>query len=131
MTIPLLSLSIFIIWTMVLAILLIAARLRHLSSGGSPADFGDPTGNKLLWRLLRAQANCAENLPLYAGVVLILAVRGVATGAIDVLAILYITFRLLHSLFHLFNFNPNYRVACLGVQFLCLLGLLASATIFT
>ena len=68
--------------------------------------------------------NCAENLPLYAGVVLLLEVRGVANGAIDSLAVAYISFRIFHSLIHLFNLNPNFRVVCLGIQFICLLGLM-------
>ena len=123
MTLPLWGLCVFILWTMFLAVLLIATRLRHLSAGGSPVDFGDPVGNKLLWRLFRAQANCAENLPLYVGVVLILEVRDVSNSAIDSLAVTYIGFRILHSLIHIFDLNPNFRVACLGVQFACLLGL--------
>lgn len=87
-------------------------------------DFGDPVGNKLLWRLFRVQANCAENLPLYAGVVLLLEVRGVANGAVDLLAVAYISFRIFHSLIHLFDLNPNFRVVCLGIQFICLFGLM-------
>lgn len=127
MTPPLWGLFFFILWTMLMVIVLIITRLRHLKLGGSVADFGDPVGNKLLWRLLRVQTNCAENLPLYGGVVLLLIARGIANSAIDSLAIIYVAFRLLHSLVHLFNFHPNYRVACLSVQFTCLLGLLALA----
>ena len=124
MTVPLWGLLAFIIWSMFIVALLLATRLRHLNAGGSPLDFGDPTGNKLLWRIFRAQANCAENLPLYAGIVLLLEVRGVANIIIDSLAITYIGFRILHSLIHIFGFNPNFRVACLGVQFACLIVLM-------
>ncbi|MEM9540651.1 MAG: MAPEG family protein [Cyanobacteria bacterium P01_E01_bin.42] len=127
MSVPLWGLCVFIIWTMAIAILLIAVRLRHLQQGGSVTDFGDPTGNKLLWRVFRSQANCVENLPLYAGVVLLLEVREIGNGAIDALVAIYIGFRLLHSLIHIFGFNPNFRVACLGVQFACLLGLMGLA----
>lgn len=124
MTIPLWCLCIFIVWIMFIVVLLISARLRHLSVGGSPKDFADPVGNKLLWRLYRTQANCAENLPLYAGAVLLLEVREVSNGIIDSLAIIYISFRILHSLIHIFGFDPIFRVACLGIQFICLLGLI-------
>ena len=126
MTFPMWGLCVVILWTMGIVVLLIAARLRHLSAGGSVMDFGDPTGNKLLWRLLRSQVNCAENLPLYAGTVLILEVREVASTAVDVLAIIYVSFRILHSLIHIFGLNPNLRVTFLGIQFLCLLGLLVN-----
>ncbi|NEP41576.1 MAG: MAPEG family protein [Okeania sp. SIO2H7] len=124
MTLPLWGLWVFIIWTILLVVLLIAKRVQHLMTGGSPADFGDPTDNTLLWRLYRAQVNCAENLPLYAGAIFILEVRNVTNSVVDSLAVTYIIFRIAHSLIHIFGFDPKYRVACLGVQFLCLLGLL-------
>ena len=124
MTLPLWGLCIFIVWTMFTVVLLIIVRLRHLSAGGSSMDFGDPVGNKLLWRFYRVQVNCVENLPLYAGAVLLLEVRGITNEIIDSLAIAYITFRILHSLIHIFDLNPNFRVTCLGIQFICLLGLM-------
>lgn len=129
MTIPLWGLCTFIVWTMFIVILLTAVRLRHLSLGGSPMDFADSVGNKLLWRVYRTQANCAENLPLYAGTVLLLEVRGIGNEIIDSLVVAYITFRILHSLIHIFNFNPNFRVICLGIQFVCLLGLIINGVI--
>jgi uncharacterized MAPEG superfamily protein len=123
-SIPFWGLCVFIVWTMLIVIFLIAMRLRHLRMGGSPADFGDPTDNKLLWRLWRSQANCTENLPLYTGAILLLTVRGVANSAVDALAIVYISSRLLHSLIHITNLNPILRVACLGIQFACLISIL-------
>lgn len=127
MTVPLWGLCVSIVWAIVLVIILLAARLQHLQKGGTIAEFGDPTGNKLIWRAFRAQANFAENFPLYLGVVLLLEVRDMGNGAIDALAAIYIVFRLLHSLIHIFGFNPNFRVACLGVQFIALLGLMGLA----
>ena len=127
MSVPLWGLCVLIVWAMVLVIVLIAVRFQHLQKGGSIADFGDPTGNKPIWRAFRAQANFAENFPLYAGIVLLLEVRDVGNSAIDALAVTYISFRLLHSLIHIFGFNPNFRVACLGVQFVSLLGLMGLA----
>ena len=127
MTLPLWGLCLLIIWTMFLVVLLITKRVQHLTAGGSPADFGDSTDNKLLWRLYRAQANCAENLPLYIGAIFLLEVRNVSNSVVDSLAVTYIIFRIAHSLIHIFGFDPKYRVACLGVQFLCLLGLIIYA----
>ena len=124
MTLPLWGLCIFIVWIMFIVVLLIIVRLRYLRAGGSPMDFGDPVGNKLLWRVYRAQVNCAENLPLYAGAVLLLEVRDITNSVTDSLAVAYIASRILHSLIHVFDFNPNFRVTCLGIQFICLLGLM-------
>ena len=126
MTLPLWSLCIFILWTMGIVVFLIVARLRHLSAGGSVMDFGDPTGNKLLWRLWRSHVNCAENLPLYLGALLLIEVRGIANNAVNILTVIYISFRILHSLIHMIGLNPNLRVAFLGIQFICLLSLLVN-----
>lgn len=130
MTLPLWGLLVFILWTMFIVVLLLTVRLRHLSAGGSPVDFGDPVGNKLIWRVYRAQANCVENLPLYAGIIFLLEVRGVTNGVIDLLAGAYIGFRILHSLIHIFDLNPNFRVTCLGIQFICLLGLIINGIVY-
>ncbi|MEO6863354.1 MAG: MAPEG family protein [Microcoleus sp.] len=72
MTFPLWGLVIFILWTIAVVIALITVRIRHLSAGGSPKDFGTPNDQSLLWRLFRVQSNLVENLPLYLGVVFLL-----------------------------------------------------------
>jgi uncharacterized MAPEG superfamily protein len=127
MTAPLWGLMIFILWTIAVVILLIAVRLRHLSTGGSTQDFGTPNDASLLWRLFRVQANLVENLPLYLGVVFLLNVRGISGIAVDGLAIVYIVFRLIHSAIHIAGLNPIFRVLCLGVQFICLVALIVMA----
>jgi uncharacterized MAPEG superfamily protein len=127
MTAPLWGLAIFILWTIAVVILLIAARLRHLSTGGSIQDFGTPNDESLLWRLYRVQANLVENLPLYLGVVFLLSVRGISGMAIDGGAIVYISFRLMHSAIHIAGLNPIFRIVCLGIQFSCLIALTAMA----
>lgn len=124
MTIPLWGLVIFILWTIVAVVLLLAVRLRHLATGGSPKDFAVIDDNNLMWRLFRVQANLVENLPLYLGVVLLLTIRGVSGGIIDLLVAVYTTFRLLHSLVHIVGANPTLRVLSLGIQFSCLIGLI-------
>jgi len=129
MTFPLWGLCIFIIWTMLVTIALFPVRLQHLKAGGSPLDYGNPEGNKLVWRMWRTQVNCSENLPLYLGAIVLLLVRGVANDVVNLLVVIYITFRVLHSLIHIFNLDPNFRVACLGIQFLALIGLISSAVV--
>jgi uncharacterized MAPEG superfamily protein len=127
MTIPLWGLAIFVIWTIVVVLLLLAVRIRHLSAGGSPKDFATPNDESLLWRLFRVQANLVENLPLYIGVVLLLTLRGVSGTIVDSLVIVYIVFRLVHSLIHIAGINPMFRLGSLVIQLVCLVVLTALA----
>lgn len=128
MTIPLWGLVVFIGWTIAIVVFLLVVRIRHLSTGGSPKDFGIPNDESLLWRLLRVQSNLVENLPLYLCVVFLLTVRGISGTAIDSLAVTYIAFRLVHSLIHIARINPNFRVLCLAMQFSCLIALTILST---
>lgn len=127
MTIPLWVLAIFVLWTIAVVVMLLGARLRFLSSGGDPRAFGIPDDGNLIWRLFRAQANLVENLPLYAGAVLILSVRGVTGGAVDAFALFYIVFRIAHSVIHILGLYSGLRLACLIVQLVCLVGLVGFA----
>lgn len=127
MTVPLWGLVIFILWTIAVVILLLIVRIRHLAAGGSPKAFAEINDNNLMWRLFRVQANLVENLPLYLGAVLLLLVRGVSGSLADLLASVYITFRLLHSVIHIIGADPRLRILSLGIQFGCLIGLIALA----
>ncbi len=122
-TVPLWGLVIFILWTIAVVALLLIVRVRHLAAGGSPKDFGVPNDASLIWRIFRVQANLIENLPLYLGVVFLLTVRGVSGSAIDLLVVIYITFRLLHSIIHIVGANPNLRLFSLLIQLSCLVSL--------
>lgn len=123
MTVPLWGLVIFILWTIAVVLLLLAARIRHLSTGGSPKDFGTPNDESLLWRLMRSQSNLVENLPLYIGVLFLLTVRGVYGTVVDALVVVYIVFRLVHTVIHIAGIDPFFRFLCLMVQLVCLIGL--------
>jgi uncharacterized MAPEG superfamily protein len=127
MTIPLWSLAFFVAWTIFVVIFLLGVRTRILMSGGSPAEFGVPDDRKLVWRLFRTQANCVENLPLFAAVVLVAAVRGVDSGALDILSLVYMAGRVAQSTIHMAGINPMYRFAMLVVQLLSLVGMLILA----
>lgn len=129
MTLPFWGLAIFILWTIAIVVTLIAFRLRHLSKGGSPKDFGTQNDDSLLWRLFRVQSNLIENLPLYLGVVFLLTVRGVSGTAVDVLIVAYIVFRLVHSVVHIAGLNPLFRVLSLGIQLSCLVALIIMAVL--
>jgi uncharacterized MAPEG superfamily protein len=127
MTVPLWGLVVFIVWIMAIVVLLITTRIRHLATGGDVKDFGVQNDQSLLWRLLRVQANLVENLPLYLGVVFLLIIRGVSGSAIDILIIIYMAFRIIHSMVHIAGMNPLFRVFCLAIQFTCLGSLIALA----
>lgn len=129
MTSPLWGLVIFILWTIAIVALLLTVRIRHLSAGGSPKDFGTPNDESLLWRLFRVQSNLVENLPLYIGVVFLLTVRGVSGTAVDLLVSLYIVFRLVHSVIHIAGINPIFRLFSIGIQLACLIALTALAVL--
>lgn len=123
MTFPLWGLAIFILWTIVVVVLLLAVRIRHLAAGGSVKDFGTPNDESLLWRLYRVHANLVENLPLYLGVLFLLTVRGVSGTVVDVLVVVYIGFRILHSLIHIAGVDPMFRLLSLAIQLSCLVAL--------
>lgn len=127
MTFPLWGLVIFIVWTIAVVALLLTVRIRHLSAGGSVKDFGTPNEESLLWRLFRVQSNLIENLPLYLGVVFLLTVRGVFGTTVDSLVVLYIVFRLVHSVIHIAGINSMFRLFCLVIQLVCLVALTALA----
>jgi uncharacterized MAPEG superfamily protein len=129
MSVPLWGLVIFMGWTIASVCLLIAVRIRHLAAGGAVEDFGTQNDKNLLWRLYRVQANLAENLPLYLGVVFLLTVRGVTETAIDALVVTYIIFRLIHSIVNIAGLNPMFRIFCLAIQFGCLIALTTLAII--
>ncbi|HBB30933.1 MAG TPA: hypothetical protein DDZ80_09050 [Cyanobacteria bacterium UBA8803] len=123
MTFPLWGLAIFIVWTITVVVLLLIVRIRHLAAGGSVKDFATPNDESLLWRLYRVQSNLVENLPLYLGVLFLLTVRGVSGTLVDVLIVVYIVFRIIHSLIHIAGLDPRFRLLTLVIQFGCLLAL--------
>ena len=127
LTIPLLCLLAFVAWTIALVIALTVARLRHLARGGSVREFGIPDDRRLIWRLYRAHVNCLENLPLFATVVLVAAAVGLRSGALDAMAVAYLTARLGQSIAHVTpgaGLRFNVRFGFFAVQIVCLGGFL-------
>ncbi|MEG4215682.1 MAPEG family protein [Microcoleus sp. Pol14C6] len=129
MTFPLWGLAIFILWTIAVVVMLLTVRLRHLSAGGSVKDFATQNDDSLLWRLFRVQSNLIENLPLYLGVVFLLTVRGVSGTPVDLLIVVYILFRLVHSAIHIAGLDPKFRFFSLVIQLSCLVALTIMAVL--
>lgn len=123
MSFPLWGIAIFIVWTIAIVALLLTVRSRHLLAGGSVKDFAIPNDESLLWRLFRVHSNLIENLPLYVGVVFLLTVRGVSGTVVDLLIVVYILFRIVHSVIHIAGINPMFRLLSLVIQLGCLLAL--------
>jgi uncharacterized MAPEG superfamily protein len=123
MTTPLLCLLALVAWTIALVVALTVARLRYLARGGSVRDFGTPDDRRLIWRLFRAHANAVENLPLFASVVLVAAVIGRQSPALDALAIAYACARLGQSIVHVApgaGLKLNVRFWFFATQLVCL-----------
>lgn len=126
MTTPLYCLLGFAAWTLLLAV---SAILTHrvpevlrgrAASNDFPAD--TPHGPGWYRRLLRAHANCVENLPVFAAVVLVAAVAGVTDATMDRLAQAYLAARVLQSLSHVASgsaFAVNARFTFFVAQIIC------------
>ena len=125
LSVPLSCLLVFVAWTIALVLALTVVRLRHLRRGGSVRDFGVPDDRWLGWRLFRAHANCLENLPLFATVVLVAAVAGRAGSLLDGLAVVYLCARVAQSVVHVApgaGLRFNVRFGFFVVQLACLVG---------
>jgi uncharacterized MAPEG superfamily protein len=126
MTPPLYALMGFFFWTMLLLVAIAFARTSQVLSGhAQPNEFpaGVPHGGDTYWRLNRAHANCLENLPLFAAVVLTATVAGVESATFDTLARVYVGARIPQSLVHISsgsNVAVNARFAFFGVQLVCI-----------
>lgn len=77
-----------------------------------PADV--PHGKAWYRRAMRAHANCVENLPVYAAIVVAMLASGAHGAALDLLAIVLIVARILQTCVHVAFTETNVTV---GVRF--------------
>ena len=104
MTVPVWMLLAFAVWTLLLLLGTIGVyRWSRILAGKAPigsfrADLVE--GADWYVRAMRAHANCVENLPVFAAIVLALHAGNVATPLIDALAIIIVIARVLQSLTH-------------------------------
>jgi uncharacterized MAPEG superfamily protein len=77
----------------------------------------------------RAHANCVENLPVFAAIVLVISAAGVAGPAVDALCTLVLIARVCQSLVHVAHAQTDAFVAVrfsfFSVQLVCFLALIA------
>lgn len=121
MTIPQWVLLGFAAWTLAFLIATVGvARWSKILMGRArltdfPAD--TPHGSPAYRRMMRAHANCVENLPLYTAVVIALTAAGADSPRLDNLALALFAGRVLQSLVHVAFVETNVTVALRFVFF--------------
>lgn len=104
MNVPTLTLLAFAGWTVLTLLVGVGAvRWSQILTGKKalnefPADV--PHGSPRYRRAMRAHANCVENLPLLAAVVIAANAVGARGGALDGFAIAYLVARMLQTVTH-------------------------------
>ena len=121
MTIPQWVLLAFAAWTLAMLILTVGvSRWSKILSGRArltdfPAD--TPHGSPAYRRMMRAHANCVENLPLYTAVVVAATAVGADTPRLDLLAETLIGARVLQTRTHVGFTETSVTVALRFVFF--------------
>ena len=131
MTIPVWVLFAFAGWTVLTLLGSIGVyRWGRILTGRSglnefPAD--RPHGADWYRRAMRAHANCVENLPVYAALVIVINASGVSGSVLDYLAIGVLAARIPQTVVHIAfpetNLAVGVRFAFFFVQLLCFLGM--------
>ena len=131
MTIPVWVLFAFAGWTLLTLLGSIGVyRWGRILTGRSglnefPAD--RPHGADWYRRAMRAHANCVENLPVYAALVIVINASGVSGSVLDYLAIGVLAARIPQTVVHIgfpeTNLAVGVRFAFFLVQLLCFLGM--------
>lgn len=131
MTIPVWVLLLFAGWT--LATLLTTVGVyrwsRILTGRAALSDFpaDAPHGSDWYRRAMRAHANCVENLPLYAAVVVAIVASGVRSPTLDTFAIVLLAARVLQTVTHVSVEQTNtaiaIRFAFYFIQIACMVGM--------
>ena len=117
------ALVLYALWTIALVLMILFDRIVLVARGhAKPSDFtgGVPHGNPAYWRINRAHMNAAENLPIFAAIVLAAYAVGQESQLFNLLAMAVFTARIVQSLIHIASGAPaavNLRFAALGVQF--------------
>lgn len=71
----------------------------------------DPKGSDWYRRAMRAHANCVENLPVYAAIVIVMLATGIHSATLDTLAITLLVARIGQTLVHIAFAETNVAVS--------------------
>ncbi len=131
MTIPVWVLLALAGWTVLTLLCSIGVyRWSHILTGRADLNEfpGDrPHGADWYRRAMRAHANCVENLPVYAALVIVINASGVAGSVLDYLAIGVLAGRVPQTIVHIAfpetNLAVGVRFTFFFVQLLCFLAM--------
>jgi uncharacterized MAPEG superfamily protein len=123
----------FAIWTLLSLVATVGVyRWARILTGRSEirafrAD--DVQGSDFYKRAMRAHANCVENLPVYAAIVVVITAGGFDAPVLDVLSVVLLGARVLQTLVHTAleqtNLVASIRFAFFFVQLLSMLSMTA------
>jgi hypothetical protein len=117
-----LALVFYALWTIALVLMIGADRVFLIARGKiRPKDItpGTPHGNDAYWRINRAHMNAAENIGIFAAIVLAGWIAGAETYLFNLLATIVVAARIVQSLIHIVsgsNAAVTLRFVFFGVQ---------------
>ena len=131
MTIPVWVLLLFAGWTLatLLATVGVYRWSRILTRRAALSEFraDEPHGSAWYRRAMRAHANCVENLPVYAAVVVAIVASGARSSTLDTLAVVLLAARVsqtgTHVAFEQTDVVVAIRFAFFFVQLVCMVGM--------
>ena len=113
------ALVLYALWTVALVLMIGIERVILLMRGHiKPGDItpGAPHGNPAYWRMNRAHINAAENLSVFAAIVLAGYAAGQESPLFNLLAMAVLTARIIQSLIHIVSGSS----VAIGFRFLAL-----------
>ena len=131
MTIPVWVLLLFAGWTLatLLATVGVYRWSRILTGRAALSEFraDEPHGSAWYRRAMRAHANCVENLPVYAAVVVAIVASGVRSSMLDTLTVVLLAARVSQTVTHVAFEQTDVvvaiRFAFFFVQLVCMVGM--------
>ena len=131
MPIPVWVLLFFAGWTLatLLATVGVYRWSRILTGRAALSEFraDEPHGSEWYRRAMRAHANCVENLPVYAAIVVVIVASGVRSPMLDRLAVVLLAARVLQTATHVAVRQTDaavaVRFAFFFTQIVCMAGM--------
>ncbi|TGN09732.1 MAPEG family protein [Leptospira ilyithenensis] len=106
MNLEIISLLLFVIWTIGLGLSLVGYRTVQVLLGKKQSNefpAGIQHGPERYWRLNRAHANCLENLPIFATIVIVATLTGSADNVFGNVTLVIIGARVFQSVTHIIS----------------------------
>jgi hypothetical protein len=119
------ALIFYALWTIALVLMVGADRVLQVIEGNAKVNSftpGTPHGSDSYWRINRAHINAAENLAIFAAIVLSGWVAGMETTLFNQLAVIVVVARVIQSFIHIMSGSVlavNLRFTAFGVQLVC------------